>query len=58
MDAVENAANAESEGILGVQSSITAQPFYAKRGFKVVREAFYGEERTIVMSKDISNASE
>lgn len=58
MDAVENAANAEFEGILGVQSSITAQPFYAKRGFKVVREAFYGEERTIVMSKDISNASE
>jgi GNAT superfamily N-acetyltransferase len=58
MDAVENAANAQSESILGVQSSITAQPFYAKRGFKVVREAFYGEERTIVMSKDISNASE
>jgi GNAT superfamily N-acetyltransferase len=58
MDAVENAANAQSESILAVQSSITAQPFYAKRGFKVVREAFYGEERTIVMSKDISNASE
>ena len=58
MDAVENAANAQSESILGVQSSITAQLFYAKRGFKVVREAFYGEERTIIMSKDISNASE
>jgi hypothetical protein len=58
MDAIEDAANAQSESILGVQSSITAQPFYAKRGFKVVREAFYGEERTIVMSKDISNASE
>jgi hypothetical protein len=40
-----------------VQSSITAQPFYAKRGFKVVREAFYGEERTIVMSKDIPGHS-
>jgi hypothetical protein len=43
---------------LTVQSSITAQPFYAKRGFKVVREAFYGEEQTTVMSKDISSPSE
>ena len=58
MDAVENAANLQSERTLGVQSSITAQPFYVKRGFKVVREAFYGEERTIVMSKDISSPSE
>jgi GNAT superfamily N-acetyltransferase len=58
MDVVENAANLQSERTLGVQSSITAQPFYAKRGFKVVREAFYGEERTIFMSKDISSSSE
>ena len=54
MDVVENAAKLQSERTLGVQSSITAQEFYAKRGFKIVREAFYGEERTIVMSKDIS----
>ena len=58
MDVVENAAKLQSERTLGVQSSITAQEFYAKRGFKIVREAFYGEERTIVMSKDISSPSE
>jgi len=58
MNAVENAASVQSESTLSVQSSITAQPFYAKRGFKVVREVFYGEERTIVMSKDISSPSE
>ena len=58
MDAVENAANVQCVSTLSVQSSITAQPFYAKRGFKVVREVFYGEERTIVMSKDISGPSE
>jgi GNAT superfamily N-acetyltransferase len=58
MDAVENAANVQSVDTLTVQSSITAQPFYAKRGFKVVREAFYGEERTTLMSKDISSPSE
>ena len=58
MDAVENAANVQSVNTLSVQSSITAQPFYAKRCFKVVRETFYGEERTIVMSKDISSPPE
>jgi GNAT superfamily N-acetyltransferase len=58
MDAVENAANVQSVNTLSVQSSITAQSFYAKRSFKVIREAFYREERTIIMSKDISNASE
>jgi GNAT superfamily N-acetyltransferase len=58
MDAVENAANVQSINTLSVQSSITAQPLYAKRGFRVVRQAFYGEERTIVMSKDISSPSE
>jgi GNAT superfamily N-acetyltransferase len=58
MGAVEKAANVQSLNTLSVQSSITAQTFYAKRGFKVVREAFYGEERTIVMSKNISSSSE
>jgi N-acetylglutamate synthase-like GNAT family acetyltransferase len=58
MDAVEKAANVQSVNTLSVQSSITAQSFYAKRGFEFVREGFYGEERTIVMSKDISNPSE
>jgi GNAT superfamily N-acetyltransferase len=54
MDAIEAVANAQSGSVLTVQSSISAQPFYSKRGFAVVREAFYGEERTIHMSKDIT----
>jgi GNAT superfamily N-acetyltransferase len=53
MDAIETAANAQSRSALTVQSSATAQAFYAKRGFTVVREAFYGEERTIHMAKDL-----
>jgi GNAT superfamily N-acetyltransferase len=53
MGAVENIALARSVRALNVQSSITAQPFYAKWGFDTVREEFYGEERTIVMSKAI-----
>jgi Acetyltransferase (GNAT) domain len=58
MDAVENAANAQSQRTLSVQSSITAKPFYAKRGFKIVRQGFFGEEPTIVMSKDIPRPSD
>jgi GNAT superfamily N-acetyltransferase len=58
MDAVENAANAQSPGTLNVQSSVTAKPFYAKRGFKIVREGFFGEEPTILMSKDIPRPCE
>jgi GNAT superfamily N-acetyltransferase len=58
MEAVENAANAQSRGTLSVQSSITAKPFYAKRGFKIVREGLFGEEPIIVMSKDIPRPSE
>jgi GNAT superfamily N-acetyltransferase len=57
MDAVERAASVQSLPTLLVQSSVTAQAFYAKRGFKILREAFHGEERTIFMSKDISGPS-
>jgi GNAT superfamily N-acetyltransferase len=53
MDAVENTTDAQSQGTLTVQSSVTAKPFYAKRGFRIVREGFFGEEPTILMAKDI-----
>jgi N-acetylglutamate synthase-like GNAT family acetyltransferase len=58
MDVLENTARAQSVRTLSVQSSITAQPFYAKRGFKIVREGRFGEERTIVMSKDLGGPPE
>jgi GNAT superfamily N-acetyltransferase len=51
MGAVENVALSQSFRALNVQSSITALPFYAKWGFNIVREQFYGEERSVVMSK-------
>ena len=46
MGAVENVAFSQSFRALNVQSSITALPFYAKWGFNIVREQFYGEERS------------
>ena len=56
MGAVEDAALARSVRSLNLQSSITAQRFYAKCGFGIVREEFHGEERTIVMSKALAGA--
>lgn len=58
MEALENAANARSQRTLSVQSSVTAKMFYANRGFKLVRQGHFGEEPTILMSKDIPRASE
>ena len=57
MGAVEDAALAQSVHLLNVPSSITAQLFYAKCGFSIVREEFYGEERTIIMSTALSGGS-
>jgi GNAT superfamily N-acetyltransferase len=58
MDAVENVANAGARRTLTVQSSITAEAFYARRGFRLMNEGSFGEERTIMMAKDISGPSE
>jgi GNAT superfamily N-acetyltransferase len=58
MDALENVANTQAQRTLSVQSSVTAKKFYAKRGFRLVREGSFGEEPTILMSKDIPQASE
>lgn len=57
MDAVEDAASAQSHMALSVQSSVTAKPFYANRGFKIVREGMFGEEPIILMSKQIPQSS-
>jgi N-acetylglutamate synthase-like GNAT family acetyltransferase len=47
----EVARTASNAGIttLVVQSSVTAAHFYAKLGFKAVRDSYYGEERTVIM---------
>jgi GNAT superfamily N-acetyltransferase len=53
MDVLESVADVQRGSAFTLQSSITAQAFYAKRGYAVVRESSYGEERTVYMSKDI-----
>jgi GNAT superfamily N-acetyltransferase len=53
MAAVENAARAAGITTLMLQSSVTAEPFYVKLGFKALRDSYYGDERTIIMERDI-----
>jgi N-acetylglutamate synthase-like GNAT family acetyltransferase/uncharacterized protein (DUF1330 family) len=54
MTEVENAARAAGITTLMLQSSVTAEQFYAKRGFKALRDSYYGDERTIIMERDIT----
>jgi hypothetical protein len=35
--------------MLSLRSSVTAEAFYTRLGFKAVRDAFHDDERTIIM---------
>ncbi|CDX41234.1 Acetyltransferase, GNAT family [Mesorhizobium sp. SOD10] len=51
MAAIEEAAQANGVTLLTVPSSVTAEPFYSRLGFRSVRDSFYGDERTIIMER-------
>jgi N-acetylglutamate synthase-like GNAT family acetyltransferase len=51
MAAIERTARERSIAALTVPSSVTAETFYAKLGFKAVRDSYHGDERTIVMER-------
>ncbi|MBZ9851862.1 GNAT family N-acetyltransferase [Mesorhizobium sp. CA14] len=51
MAAIEEAARANGVTLLTVPSSVTAEPFYSRLGFRAVRDSFYRDERTIVMER-------
>jgi GNAT superfamily N-acetyltransferase len=55
MARVELAAITSNVALLTVPSSVTAEPFYAKLGFRAVRNSYHGEERTIVMQRSLTN---
>jgi GNAT superfamily N-acetyltransferase len=54
MTAIESMARDAGQNTLEVPSSLTAQGFYARLGYRVLRERIEGEERIIVMSKSLS----
>jgi predicted N-acetyltransferase YhbS len=51
---VERAARSEGTATLVVQSSVTAVPYYARLGFKTVRDHHYGEEHTVIMEQPLA----
>jgi predicted N-acetyltransferase YhbS len=53
---VEKAAREAGLTTLVVQSSVTAEQFYVKLGFKALRDSYYGDERTIIMERDLTPA--
>ncbi len=53
MAEIERAARERNILLLTVPSSITAESFYARLGFKAVRDSYYGDERTIIMERSL-----
>ena len=53
---VERAAREAGIMALVVPSSVTAEQFYAKLGFKAVRDSYHDDERTIIMERQLAPA--
>ena len=51
MDEIESTARERNILKLAVPSSVTAETFYARLGFRAVRDSYYGDERTIIMER-------
>ncbi|HVV40409.1 MAG TPA: GNAT family N-acetyltransferase [Nitrobacter sp.] len=51
MAEIERTARERNVAVLTVPSSVTAETFYARLGFRAVRDSYYGNERTIVMER-------
>lgn len=53
MEHIERTAHEQGFHTLTVNSSITAEGFYKKLGYTVLRKQYYGDELTLVMEKPI-----
>jgi predicted N-acetyltransferase YhbS len=57
MGTIESIATKAKIEVLRVPSSITAEAFYFKLGFRKVRDEFHGAKRTIIMELRLSRAA-
>ena len=57
MAEVERTARERNVAVLAVPSSVTAETFYARLGFRSVRDSFHGDERTIIMERTLAPPS-
>jgi GNAT superfamily N-acetyltransferase len=53
MSEVEQTARADGVVTLTVPSSVTAEPFYARLGFRAIRDSYHGDERTVIMERSL-----
>jgi GNAT superfamily N-acetyltransferase len=56
MAEIERTARERKIAALTVPSSIGAETFYRQVGFSVVRDSYYGDERTIIMERSLADA--
>jgi N-acetylglutamate synthase-like GNAT family acetyltransferase len=54
MAEIEHTARERNIPVPAVPSSVTAETFYARLGFKAVRDAYHGDERTIIMERPLN----
>ncbi|WP_336619655.1 GNAT family N-acetyltransferase [Mesorhizobium sp. WSM4983] len=50
---IEEAARANGATVLTVPSSVTAERFYFRLGFRALRDCFHDDERTIIMERSL-----
>ena len=55
MATIQSVAQAANVEVLRVPSSITAEAFYFKLGYRKVRDEFHGAERTIIMERRLTS---
>lgn len=56
MAEVERTARERKILSLTVPSSVTAEAFYARLGFRAVRDSYFGDERTIIMERSLNDS--
>ena len=56
MAQVEHIARSRNIPVLTVPSSVTAETFYGRLGFKSVRDSYHGDERTIIMERSLDRS--
>lgn len=54
MAEIERIARERNVALLTVPSSVTAESFYARLGFRAVRDSYHGDERTIIMERSLA----
>lgn len=55
MAEIESTARERNIPCLTVPSSVTAESFYARLGFRAVRDSYHGDERTIIMERSLND---